>query len=86
MRKGQWGCERCAARDGLPWGEGQYSSQSGWCGLGHHRVTTRLEFIEDADPGERVNPAPAPIPPVTVVSKPKSEPAAPAPQKQMELF
>jgi hypothetical protein len=61
-RKGQWGCEACAKRDGHAWGEGQFSSPYGWCGLGAHRVKTKLEFIDGAEAGEAVNAAPAPLP------------------------
>jgi hypothetical protein len=93
-RKGQWGCEACARRDGHTWGEGPFSSPYGWCGLGHHRAKTRLEFIDGAEAGEAVNPAPAPLPewkptrsaepkPASERSSASTEPDA---SQQMELF
>jgi len=47
-RSGQWCCQACAAQYGHAWGGNQYGAPGGWCGVGSHRVATRLEFIEGA--------------------------------------
>ena len=86
---GQWCCVECAERFGYEWGVGQNCSPKGWCGVGHHRVQTQIEFIPGGVVCVEVE---DPLAGLIQASPSQPKPAAPTPEPapvgtpQMELF
>ncbi len=88
-RKGLWSCEPCARQHDLLWlgQQASYDRPQGWCGMTQHRVSTRLEWIPDAEPAIHVSDyvfgGVQPL--VAVAAEPAPAPSPPPPQ-QMDLF